>query len=260
MAAKSIARNKPNQRVYSRVRPYVIGMAAFLALLVTFVGILVLVTGRFQWEFLFGTGFILLMLGLALFDSLAEMSEKKRFWGEAAQRAGLTCQVGNFFLGFPVQVFGTYRERKLKLSTFKQGKGQIPSTRLEVSVENPAKASLRLRGPFGRKQAMSDKGVTDLFSATDARQFGDDLRFFIRSSPVHLVTGMFKSGPLKDNLLQLKPLVNIELEGQKLYFEQIGIIEDVDYLHFLFDLLIDIADTIDRGGYVKLTTLGMKIK
>ena len=96
--------------------------------------------------------------------------------------------------------------------------------------------------------------MADLFDASDARQFGNDQRFFIRSHPIHLVTGMFRAGPLHNSLLSLKSMVNIELDGRHLYFEQIGIIEDVEYLHFLLDLLSDLAAAIDRGGYIKLTS------
>ena len=222
--------------------------------LVGLIGGVVLITGEFRWDYVFGAYLIFLLVGLAFFDSLAEMSKKKRFWCEVAEQTGLECHIGNFFLGFPVNVYGTYRNRNLSLFIFKYGKGQIPSTQIDLTVENPVNATLRLRGPFDREQTASDKVLSDLFGAADAREFGSDERFFIRSRPIHLVTGMFRSGSLRDNLLKLKEMVNIELDGQKLRFDQLGIIDDVEYLHFLFDLLSDVADMIDHGGYIKLTS------
>lgn len=199
-----------------------------------------------------GVGVIFMIIGLALFDNLFEVSGKAEAWQVVADRLGVKCERGNFFTGYTVQVIGTFRERRLNIYTHKRGKGQVASTRVELVVKNPATASLRLRGPFNKNQTTFDPVTSDLFGAAEARQFGDDTRFFIRSKPVHLVTSMFRTGPLRDKLLKLRPLATIELEGKTIFFEQLGTLQDVDYLQFVTDLLSDTADLIELERVVKL--------
>ncbi len=204
-------------------------------------------------------GIAIAMLGLALFDNWFEASRKEKGWTELANRTGLTCQVHGFILvGYSVEVHGVYRGHNLVLSTFKQGKGQVPSKEIELQVDNESGASLRLRGPFNQADAKQDVVVKELFQATDAREFGNEQRFFIRSQPIHLVTNIFSNKPLYNNLLKLPEMVNIELQKNELRFDQLGILQDVDYLIFLFDLLTDLARIIEHGNYRKLSALTQK--
>ncbi len=200
------------------------------------------------WNRVLTVGLVFLILGLALFDNIYEALQKERAWGKLAGQTGLTCQMdGSFFNGYSVQVTGTYQGRAITLSTYKQGKSQVPSTHIELKLKNETKASFRLRGPFSPGEATTDKVVSDLFEATAAREFGADRRFFIRSRPVHLVTAIFRPGPLQTKLRNLELMVNIELEGRMLHFNQMGVLGDTEYLSFIFDLLSDLADTIERG-------------
>jgi hypothetical protein len=117
----------------------------------------------------------------------------------------------------------------LTMYTRKQGKGHVQSTRIGVALNNRSRAQLKLRGPFGQEAAAYDSVTSNLFQSTRARPFGDKRRFFIRSQPAHLGESLSEAGPLWDRLLQLAPLVTIELEGQTL----------------IFDLLVDLADGIE---------------
>lgn len=153
---------------------------------------------------------------------------------------------GFILFGYSVEVSGTYRGYPIALYSFKQGKSQVPSTRLDLQLKNETNDVLRVRGPFRRNEARTDKVVSEMFEATEARQFGDDIRFFIRSRPIHLVTTIFRNGSvIRDKLQMIETLVNIELKGQRLFLDQIGILADVDYLHQLLDLLCDLADEVE---------------
>ena len=57
---------------------------------------------------------------------------------------------------------------------------------------------------------------------------------------------------IRDKLQMINTLVNIELRGQRLFLDQIGILADVDYLHQLLDLLCDLADEVEQQSYGKL--------
>jgi hypothetical protein len=195
---------------------------------------------------LLGLGLTSGMISLAWLDDRADRLSKQHAWSQLAEQTGLTYTAGRILMGQGVYVSGTYRGRLLTLSTRRQGKGQIQSTRIDLHVDNPAGARLRMRGPFERGVVEVDTVTSDLFGTTQARPFGNDRRFFIRSHPLHLATTLVGTRPLWDELLALEPLTNIELEEQTLSFERLGVLHDASTLNQLFDLLSDIADVLER--------------
>lgn len=195
---------------------------------------------------LLGLGLTGGMISLAWLDDRADRLSKQHAWSQLAEQTGLTYTAGRILMGQGVYVSGTYRGRLLTLSTRRQGKGQIQSTRIDLRVDNPAGARLRMRGPFERGAVEVDTVTSDLFGTTQARPFGNDRRFFIRSHPLHLATTLVGTRPLWDGLLALEPLTNIELEEQTLSFERLDVLRDASTLNQLFDLLSDIADVLER--------------
>jgi hypothetical protein len=195
---------------------------------------------------LLGLGLTSGIIALAWLDNRADQLGKAHAWSQLAEQTGLTYTAGRILMGQGIYVAGTYRGRPLTLSTRRQGKGQVQSTRIDVYVDNLDGARLRMRGPFLRGAVEIDTVTSDLFGTTQARPFGDERRFFIRSHPLHLATTLVGTRPLWDELLALGPLTNIELEGQTLSFERLGLLRDVATLHHLFDLLSDMADVLEH--------------
>lgn len=218
-------------------------------------GVIVLVSDtRLAWMRLVGVAILFFVVLLALLDNVVETGRKERAWRQLANRAGLSCRVeGLPLLGYTVSVSGTFQNRWIALDTFKQGKSQVPSTRIELQVKNSTGASLRLRGPFNPNSANFDVGVSGLFQASDARQFGDKHRFFIRSHPLHLVTNLYNAQPVRNQLSHLETLINIELEDNKLQFDSLGVLGDVDFLHNMFKLLSDLANIVEHGSHTKFS-------
>ncbi len=230
-------------RYAGRMLALVVGLLVGSGLL----GLFVTVNGVLSLERLVGVGVVVAILGLAWLDNRLEVWSKERPWRELAARTGLTCQVGGWLHGYAVQVVGNYRGRSLRLYTPKRGKGQVPATRIELGLPNPTSAMLRLRGPFPRDEAVHDQVTRDLFGATAAQQFGNDQRFFIRSRPLHLATGLLSSGALWEQLQHLEMLTNIELDGTTIVFEQMVVLRDATQLQVFFDLLSEIATLIEQN-------------
>jgi hypothetical protein len=193
-----------------------------------------------------GLGVAAGIITLAWVDNRADARSKECSWRALADRTGLTYHDHGVLAGHTVAVSGTYRARTVHLSTTKQGKGQVQSTRIELRIANQGEVSLRLRGPFNRNAATLDRVTSNLFETSEAQQFGSDQRFFVRSKPVHLATALLADKPLWSRLLALKPLVSIECDEMTLIFETLGVIRDVEYLTMLVDLLSDVADTIEQ--------------
>lgn len=195
---------------------------------------------------LFGLGMIAALMGLAWMNNRFEVALKERPWRQLAEQTGLTCEVGGLLMGSSVHVVGFYRGRYLTLYTPRHGKGQVQSTRLELRLHDSTDSVLRLRGPFPRNVTEHDVVTSSLFATTAARQFGDDKRFYIRSQPLHLATALTSNTHIWSALLSLPRLTTIEVDNNTLVFEQLDVLTDVEHLHFLFDLLSDIADTLEQ--------------
>ncbi len=187
------------------------------------------------------------LMVLAWLDSHLDSRRRRRLWRQVAEQAGLTNTAQGTGMGAFVFVSGQYRGRRVTLYAPRVGRGQAIATRVEVLLTNPvAAATLRMRGPFARNTALCDSVTSNLFATTDARMFGDAKRFFVRSKPVHLITRLLATHPLWENLEDLDRLVNIELSGQVLWFEQLGLLREPDRVRQMFDLLCEMADTIEH--------------
>jgi hypothetical protein len=196
---------------------------------------------------LLGMGLTGGIVALAWLDNRADQVSKAHSWSILAEQTGLSYTAGRILMGQGVYESGTYRGRSLALFTRRQGKGQVQSTRIELYVNNLDAARLRLRGPFLRGAAEIDTVTSDLFGSAQARPFGNEQRrFFVRSHPIHLATTLVSTQPLWNNLLMLEPLTNIELEGETLSFERLGVLRDSASLQQLFDLLSDMADVLEQ--------------
>lgn len=169
---------------------------------------------------------------------------RQRAWSELAARTGLTLEPAGF-LGLRLCVTGDYRGHTLTLDTFTRssGKNSTTYTRIVLSVNNTASLRLALYeenilSPLGKAL-----GVQDI-------QVGDaelDRRFMIKGQPEDVIVSLLTFGGLRDKLLQARSL-NLKVEGQELHFEKRGVESDVDRLQFLFDLLSELAEAIERVG------------
>ena len=117
-------------------------------------------------------------------------------------------------------------------------------TRLEVSVENPQHAYLRINTKGGYRK-------TDQFLGQPLRPLGDpqiDRAFDIKCIPHDLSEALFaRAGSLREGVLSLarNRYVELELKGSSVALEQSGIESDAQRLLDLFGLLCDLADAFD---------------
>jgi hypothetical protein len=190
-------------------------------------------------QMLFMGGIVALVVGIAYFSRQARL----RAWGELASRLGLTLEPGSFFVS--PRVTGTYRGRPLTLHTFTRGSGRHRHTytRVHIGLENPA----------GIRFAVYQEGVFSaigkLFGMQDV-QIGDeelDRRFVIKSQPESFAASLVTSISLRGKLLQARS-VNIEVEGGEVTHTQHGVLMDVEYLRFVFELLCEVADFVGRAS------------
>ncbi|MBI3762629.1 MAG: hypothetical protein HY260_12330 [Chloroflexi bacterium] len=183
--------------------------------------------------------FVALAFGIAYYQRQA----RERAWGELAGRTGLTLEPGNFLTG--PRVTGNFRGHTITLDTFSRGSGKSRTTytRIVVFVNNQANVYLALY-----QESVFSK-IGKFFGMEDV-QIGDedvDRRFIIKSRPETFAARLFTSINLRQKLLQARA-VNIEVDGRELHFEQQGVETNADYMQFLFDLLSDVAEMVERAG------------
>lgn len=186
--------------------------------------------------------FMLGMVALGVGMAYASRQARAKAWGELARRTGLALEQGSFFV--PPRLTGGYRGHSLTLDTFTRGSGKSSNTytRIVIFVNNQANIYLALyeEGLFSK--------IGKFFGAEDV-QIGDeevDRRFILKSRPENFAARLFTSINLRSKLLQARA-ANIEVDGRELYFEQRGAERNTDYLQFLFDMLSDLADLVERA-------------
>jgi len=176
--------------------------------------------------------------GLAYF----RLQARRRAWDALASSMGLTLEPGSFFTS--PRVTGTYRRHMLTLDTFSRGssKSRTTYTRIVVFVDNRANLYLALyeEGVFSK--------IGKFFGQEDV-QIGEeeiDRRFIIKSRPETFAARLVTSINLRSKLLQARS-INVEVDGRELYYEQRGTETDADYLRFLLDMLMDLAEFVERA-------------
>ena len=196
-----------------------------------------LIPGMFGCQCAFFIGVLALVFGIAY----ATRQARTRAWTEVAERTGLTLEPGSFFKS--PRLSGTYRAHTLALDTFSRshGKSSTTYTRIVVFVNNRANVYLALyeEGVFSK--------IGKFFGSEDI-QVGDeeiDRRFIIKSRPPEVAPRLLTSISLRSKLLEARS-INVEMDGRELYFEQRGAETNLDYLVFLFDLLTDLAEFVER--------------
>jgi hypothetical protein len=182
------------------------------------------------------------VLAIAVGIAFARWRVRLRAWSELAARSGLSLEPGNLFS--PPRVSGAYRGHHLRLDTFSRGtsKNRTTYTRIVVHLDNRAGVRLALY-----QEDVFNK-IGKMFGQKDV-QTGDeeiDRRFMIRCEPEMFAARLFTSINLRSKLLQARSL-NLSVEGPELYFEQRGAETNGEYLQFLFDMLIDLAEFVERG-------------
>jgi hypothetical protein len=188
---------------------------------------------------LFIGGLLTLGFGAAYFGR----RRLRNAWGELAARTGLALEPGSLFVA--PRVTGTYRSHPLTLETFTRGSGKSRTTytRIVLFVQNPANVYLALY-----QESVFSK-IGKFFGMKDV-QVGDeeiDRRFIIKSQPESFAASLATSISLRQRLLEARKL-NVEVDGREVTFEQVGLLTDGEYLRFLFDLLCDLADRVERLG------------
>lgn len=188
--------------------------------------------------------FFVSILGLALGVGYYSRKRQQQAWSDLAAQTGLTFEAGGYFGPAP-RVTGAYRGHTLTLDTFTRGSGKSRTTytRIVLFVNNAANIYLTLY-----QESVFSK-IGKFFGMQDI-QVGDeevDRRFIIKGRPENFAASLFTSISLRERLLQARVL-NVEVDGRELTFEQVGVLKDAEYLKFLFDLLSDVAERVERAG------------
>jgi hypothetical protein len=189
--------------------------------------------------FLIVVGVLVLFAVLAYLRRLA----RQQAWSELAARTGLTFEPGGLFS--PMRITGTYRGHPLTLDTFtrRSGKNSTTYTRIMLSVNNPSALTLAIYDENVLSKVGKALGMQDI-------QVGDDeldRRFTIKGQPEPVIAGLLTSIGLRQKLLEARSL-HVDVKDRELHFEQRGAESNADHLQFLFDLLSDLAEAVDRAG------------
>jgi hypothetical protein len=189
------------------------------------------------------------MLGVAILVSAvryAQTRSQARSWRGLAERTGLSYRRGWWLEFTSSRVFGPYRGRQVELRTEPEHLFDyiFDETRLIVRLHKRTDAFPRLhRGALGGK-------VVSWFPRRSDIRTGDpqfDQSFIIASRPPGLVSTALASQTLRDRLLRVRDATTIELLEDRVTLVRSGIERDGTHLHFLLDLMVDLAEALEQS-------------
>lgn len=172
-------------------------------------------------------------------------------WQELAQRTSLKytppdrssegANVRGYYKGYPI----TLRLR-LRTALGRDTQTIVTYTRIEVGMKNEARIYARMYKKGAFKQTDRAFGVPNVtFGIPEL-----DNRFDVKSSPAEFIPRVISSRKQIYQLLltvHTEHNVGIEVEGDRLVFEEQGVETSPDYLQVILDMLIEFAQAVEQG-------------
>ena len=188
--------------------------------------------------------FTLLFFGAVIYILYRDRRKHADAWREAARRAGLTFNEPKWILGRPT-LSGDWHGRALRVYTVTRG---VPGSAMGGSTSY-MRIEMAARLPEGRLISISERDfLSQLGRPGEETRIGNaefDQRFVARGEPPEFVRGLLASSGLRRMLLQAR-YVNIGTTGEQIRYSQPNIETDVETMLFLFALLFDLAEAVER--------------
>jgi hypothetical protein len=185
-------------------------------------------------------GLTILILTISYFARIGH----NEAWNELAKQTGLTFKPATFS-DDQRAVFGVYRQRQIRLETFKIRAGtysNLTYTRIMVTLNQPGDLCMTLHEARVLFARISEKlGMSDI-------KIGDedlDRRFVIQGQPENKIVRLLSSPEIRK---QLRPTIDlcIKVEWPMITYTKFGVEVNPDTLIALFDLLCLMSDEIDN--------------
>jgi len=187
--------------------------------------------------------FILLFFGVVIGIIYRDRRKHADAWRELARQAGLAFHEPGWILGRPA-LSGDWHGRAVRVYTVTRGGGGNAGSsstymRVEMATKAPGNSSL----------SISERNFfSQLGRLGEEIQIGDaefDQRFAARGQPPEFVRGILSDAGLRRMLLQAR-YVNVDTDGGRIRYQQLNIETDVETMLFLFALLFDLAEAVER--------------
>ena len=189
--------------------------------------------------------FTLLFFGTVIYILYRDRRKHADAWHEAARRAGLTFNEPKWILGRPT-LSGDWHGRALRVYTVTRG---VPGSAMGGSTSY-MRIEMAARLPEGRLISISERDFFSRLGRTGEEiRLGEaefDQRFAARGQPPEFVRGILSDAGLRRMLLQAR-YVNVDTDGGRIRYQQLNIETDVETMLFLFALLFDVAEAIERA-------------
>jgi|GEM_PF-1790688 len=186
----------------------------------------------------------LLFFGTVIYILYRDRRKHADAWHEAARRAGLTFNEPKWILGRPT-LSGDWHGRALRVYTVTRG---VPGSAMGGSTSY-MRIEMAARLPEGRLISISERDfLSQLGRPGEETRIGNaefDQRFVARGEPPEFVRGLLGSSGLRRLLLQAR-YVNVESAEENIRYSQLNVETDVETMLFLFALLFDLAEAVER--------------
>ena len=186
--------------------------------------------------------FILLFFGVVIGIIYRDRRKHTDAWRELARQAGLAFHEPGWILGRPT-LSGDWHGRPVRVYVVTRGSGNTLSATTEMRIEMAAKPPGNASFSISERDFFSRLGRTGEEIRLGEAEF--DQRFAARGQPPEFVRGILSDAGLRRMLLQAR-YVNVDTDGGRIRYQQLNIETDVETMLFLFALLFDLAEAVER--------------
>ena len=186
--------------------------------------------------------FILLLFGTIAYILYRSGRAGSDAWREVARRAGLTFNEPRGIFGRPT-LSGDWHGRPVRVYVVTRGSGNTLGATTEMRIEMAAKPPGNASFSISERDFFSRLGRTGEEIRLGEAEFVQ--RFAARGQPPEFVRGILSDAGLRRLLMQAR-YVNIGTTGEQIRYSQPNIETDVETMLFLFALLFDLAEAVER--------------
>ena len=196
--------------------------------------------------------FLLIFVPLALGVGFLETKYWKNAWRTFAERSSFTYEEYLQTFSKLARVKGTYRGYPFNIEKFVRGSGKYKksytSIRLGMREKSDGALEISARSLFS--------GLGKIFNSGDKQlQFVDlgdvelDRKLVVKSTSDQFVRTALSSMGVRQGLLEVRsqtPSMQLRLGGNEVYYQELNVIVDGEYLMAMINLLVELAESVGR--------------
>ncbi|MCP4142299.1 MAG: hypothetical protein GY755_18845 [Chloroflexi bacterium] len=196
-------------------------------------------------------GFALIIIPLSIGMGVLEGKIWRDRWREFAERSGFTYEEYKQFMSKWARVKGTSRGYSFVIEKFVRGSGKYKKSYTSIKValraNNEEDLEISARNIFsGLGKAFQGQKKLQYVELSDVELDG---KLLVKSTSEQFARRTISSMSIRQGLLDIRSQtssMNLKLENGEVYYHELNVIADGEYLLAVINLLVELAENVER--------------